>query len=110
MSIAVMIALYAAGAPPLPSPQPRKAYGACLQKTVKAKVDAKLARADLMTELHNACAAEEAAFVKSIADYDVAMGSKRAVAEAGAREQVEDYLQNAADNYESATTPAKPGG
>ena len=102
-----LIAALALGAVPAGGPpqQPRKAYGACLQKVIKDKTDAKLSAAAFGEAVKAACAAQEAAFVKSLVDYDVATGIKRAEAEEGARLQVEDYMVNASDTYATYADP-----
>ena len=107
ISITLVTALAVAAAPPVggPSGQPRKAYSACLQKLIKEKSDAKLTSASFTSEAKTSCATQEAAFRKSLVDYDVATGLKRAEAEEGAGLQVEEYLANAADTY---TTYADP--
>jgi hypothetical protein len=97
----------AAAAPPAggPPPAPRKAYAGCLTKVVKDKTSDKLTADAFTAAAKAACAAEEAAFVKSIVDYDMAAGTKRADAEEGAKLQIEDYLANAADTYATYTSP-----
>ena len=106
ISIALTIAL-TLGAAPVggPAQQPRKAYGACLQKVIKDKTAAKLSAEAFGEAVKAACAAQEAAFVKSLVDYDVATGIKRAEAEEGARLQVEDYLINSSDTYATYSDP-----
>ena len=107
ISITVVTALaLAAGAPSsAPSQQTRKAYGACLQKVIKEKTADKLSSDAFAAAVKAGCATQEAAFVKSLVDYDVATGSKRAEAEEGARLQVEDYMINASDTYATYVTP-----
>ena len=107
ISITLVTALAVAAAPPVggPSGQPRKAYSACLQKLIKDRTDAKLNTATFTSEAKSGCAAQEAAFRKSLIDYDVATGLKRADAEEGAGLQVEEYLANAADTYSTYADP-----
>jgi len=101
ISITLVTALALAAAPAVPGPsgQARKAYSTCLQKVIKAKAEAKMNAEAFTSEAKTACATEEAAFVKSLVDYDVATGIKRAEAEESAKLQVEDYLVNASDTY-----------
>jgi hypothetical protein len=99
------MALAAAAPPSGPSGQARKIYGACLQRVIKAKASEKLSGDAFSAAVKVGCAGEEAAFVKSLVDYDVATGSKRAEAEDGARAQVEDYLANASDTYSTMNEP-----
>ena len=107
ISIALVTALALAAAPPSggPSGQPRKAYSACLQKLIKAKTGEKLDGAGFTAAAKAGCSIEEASFRKSLVDYDVATGQKRADAEEGANLQVEDYLVNAADTYSTYVDP-----
>ena len=99
------MALAAAAPPSGPSGQPRKIYGACLQKVIKAKATEKLSAEAFSAAAKAGCAGEEAAFVKSLVDYDVATGSKRAEAMESAQAQVEDYLANASDTYSTMNEP-----
>ncbi|PSJ43008.1 hypothetical protein [Allosphingosinicella deserti] len=107
ISITLVTALALAAAPPTPgaSVQARKAYSACLQKLIKAKTEAKLDANAFAAEAKTGCAAEEAALVKSLVDYDIAMGSKRVDAEDSAKLQVEDYLAGASDTYATYVAP-----
>ena len=97
ITLAAMLAAAPAAGPPA---QPRKAYGACLTKFEKAKAGEKLTTEQFVAAAKAACAGEEDAFRKSLVDYDVRTGSKRADAEEGAEMQVEDYLANTADTYQ----------
>jgi hypothetical protein len=99
ISIALATALYVSAAPAGPPPQLRKNYSVCLNRFSKEKMEAKLDAETFKAAAKTACASEEAAFRKSIVDYDVKMGVKRAEAEEGATLQVEDYLINTADTY-----------
>jgi hypothetical protein len=106
ISIALVTALALAGAPSSgPSAQARKAYSICIQKVVKEKAGEKLTADAFTAALKAACAAQEASFHKSLVDYDVASGLKRADAEEGARLQIEDYLVNASDTYATYLDP-----
>lgn len=108
--ISLTLAAMLAAAPPAGGPpaQPRKAFGACLSKVAKAKAGEKLAGDAVKAALRSGCTAEEAAFKKSLVDYDVRSGMKRAEAEEGAQSQVDDYLINAADTYEVNYAGAAP--
>ena len=97
ITLAAMLAAAPAAGPP---GGPRKAYSACLMKFEKAKAGEKLSAEQFVAAAKAACAGEEAAFRKSLVDYDVRAGMKRADAEEGAQMQVEDYLANAADTFQ----------
>jgi len=105
ITLVTMLALAAAAPSAGPSGQARKAYSTCIQKVIKAKTPDKLDGDAFTAAVKSACAAEEAAFTKSLIDYDVATGLKRADAEEGARLQVEDYLVNASETYSTYATP-----
>ena len=106
ITLAAMLAAAPAAGPPA---QPRKAYAACLLKFEKAKNGEKLSSDEFVAAAKAACAPQEAAFRKSLVDYDVRTGMKRADAEEGASLQIEDYLVNTAEtfvvNSEIAATP-----
>ena len=98
--ISITLAALLAAAPAAGPPgQPRKAYSACLMKFEKTKAGEKLTAEQFVAAAKAACAAQEAAFKKSLVDYDVRSGMKRADAEEGAQLQVEDYLANTADTF-----------
>ncbi|TFI57381.1 hypothetical protein E2493_15465 [Sphingomonas parva] len=105
ITLVTTLALAAAAPSAAPSAQARKVYGACIQKVIKAKTADKLSGDAFTAAVKSTCANEEAAFVKSLVDYDVASGLKRADAEEGARLQVEDYLINASDTYATYADP-----
>jgi hypothetical protein len=84
---------------------PRKNYGDCLNKFVQAKVGDKLAEDAFKTGVKAACATQETAFRTAWINYEVGMKTKRADAEQNAESQIDDYLQNAVDNYKEWTTP-----
>jgi hypothetical protein len=88
-----------------PAGQTRKAYNACLKKVAEAKTSDKLSAEAFTSAVKASCAAEEAAFIKSIVDFDLKTGLKRAEAEEGAREQVQDSLANAVDTYSASANP-----
>ena len=97
ITLAAMLAAAPAAGPPA---QPRKAYSACLMKFEKTKAGEKLTAEEFVAAAKAACAPQEAEFRKSLVDYDVRAGMKRADAEEGAQLQVEDYLANTADTFQ----------
>lgn len=100
ISFALMTFLTAAAPPPgLP---PRKAYGACLKRAMNERLADKLAAQAFAAAAKAACAAEEAAFTRSLVDEDLRMKIKRPEAEANAAGQVQDYLANTTNNYRAA--------
>jgi hypothetical protein len=101
--ISFVLASLAAAAVQGPSAAPRRDFATCLGQFTKSNVDKKLDGTAFTAAAKTACAAEEAAFRKSLVDYDVKAGAKRAAAEEGAKLQVDDYLINAADTYQTYT-------
>ena len=106
ISLAVATAL-AAAAVQGPPAAPRRDFSSCLSRAAKEKSAEKMEKAAFTAAIKAACAAQEAAFRKSIVDYDVKTGSKRAVAEEGAELQVEDYLVNITETH-FETASAEP--
>lgn len=104
ISLALATAL-AAAAVQGPPAAPRKTFASCLSRVAKEKSAEKMEKAAFTAAIRAGCTAEETAFRKSIVDYDVKTGSKRAVAEEGAELQVEDYLVNTTDTYFGTTDP-----
>jgi hypothetical protein len=93
----VMLALAA------PNPRnldpPRTAYQTCLRAFEATSVAAKINAAAYSTAVKGACAAEAAALVKALTDFDVAMGSKRAAASATAASDVADYVLTSEERF-----------
>jgi hypothetical protein len=100
--------LMAGTAGPAAPSMERRALGACLTKFVHDKLSDKMDAVAFKAAAKTACAAQQTAFRTAWVSYDVAMKSSRAEAEENADSQVEDYLQNSAESYADATTPAAP--
>ena len=98
ISLALATAL-ASAAVQGPPPAPRKEFAACLTKAAKAKSSDKMEKTAFTAAVRAACSSQETAFRKSLVDYDVKTGTKRADAEEGAELQVEDYLVNTTETY-----------
>ena len=103
--IEVVIALAMAGQGPAAPVMPRKNFGNCLNKVVQGKVGDKLAEDAFKAAAKAACASEENAFRTAWVNYEVGMKTKRADAEQNANSQIDDYFQNAVENYKEWTTP-----
>ncbi|HEY0625475.1 MAG TPA: hypothetical protein VGD10_01955 [Allosphingosinicella sp.] len=102
LALATTLAAAALQGPPA---APRRDYSSCLSKIAKEKRSEKMEKEAFTAALKTACATEEAAFRKSLVDYDVKTGSKRAAAEEGAKLQAEDYLVNVTETYFEAAAP-----
>jgi hypothetical protein len=98
ISLAFATALSAAAMQGPPA-APRREYASCLTRFMKGKTEEKMEKEAFTAALKAACAPQEAAFKKSLVDYDVKTGSPRAAAEEGAQLQVEDYIVNTTENY-----------
>jgi hypothetical protein len=105
ISLALATALAASAAQAGPPPQLRQAYTACLSSFKKAKLSEKLDDASFRSGAKAACASQEVAVRNSIVTYDVKMRMKKAVAEEGAAQQVDDYLANMAESYQLYANP-----
>jgi hypothetical protein len=92
---------------PSPPVMPRKNFGNCLNKVVQGKAGDKLADDAFKAAAKAACATEETAFRTAWITYEVGMKTKRADAEQNAESQIEDYYQNASENYKEWTAPPK---
>ena len=95
-AIATALAAAQAGGPPI---QPRRNYGACLNKFMQAKISEKMDGPTFTAAAKAACTAQETAFRQSLISYDLKMGIKRREAEENASMQVDDYLTNTTENY-----------
>lgn len=97
----VMLFMALAFAAPDPSTlnAPRKAYVACLRTFENQSVQGKIDKAGYAEAIKTACPAESAALVAALVRYDVAMGTKRAAAEANAQRDVEDYWAESQERF-----------
>lgn len=85
------IALAAAAPNPATLVAPRKAYSSCIKAFELKSASDKMTPEAYAEAIKTACADEKTAFVTALVNYDVAMGSKRAAAQANAQRDVEDY-------------------
>ena len=105
MLVAIMMLAMAA-----PNPhtldRPRKAYSACLKQFETTSLAAKMDAAGYAAALKGACAAEAASLSKALADFDVALGTKRAAAAQTAASDVADYMLTSEERFRAMVTPA----
>lgn len=78
---------------------PRKAYAACLKAFEAKSATDKMAPETYTEAIKTACPAERQAFTGALVNYDVAMGVKRAAAEANAQRDVEDYWAESQERF-----------
>ena len=97
MLVVLMLAL--AGPSPQSIDQPRKNYSACLKRFETKSLGEKMTPDAYSAAIKTACPAEAAAFTKALVTYDVAMGTKRAKAEANAAIDLADYVLTSEERY-----------
>ena len=103
--ITFVLALALAAPNPSSIDAPRNAFRSCLKtfetNQMKAKVDA----AAYATAVKAACPTEAQALTDALIKYDVAMGNKRASAQANAARDVDDYRLTSEERYRDLTAP-----
>ena len=103
--ITFVLALALAAPNPSSIDAPRKAYQACLKTFETNQMNAKIDAAAYATAVKTACPAEAQALSEALIRYDVAMGTKRANAQANAERDVEDYRLNSEERYRDFMAP-----
>ncbi|MCY7339764.1 MAG: hypothetical protein LH465_07435 [Sphingomonas bacterium] len=106
MLVVMMLAL--AGPNPRTLDAPRKTYSACIKGFETSSLKAKLDAAAYSTAVKGACQPEAAALAKALVNYDVAMGGKRAAANANAQSDVADYVLTSEERYRDSVSASKP--
>ncbi|WP_037499584.1 hypothetical protein [Sphingomonas jaspsi] len=98
-----MLMLAVALAVAAPSPDslvaPRKAYAACLKAFEMKSASDKMAADAYAEAVKTACPTELETFKAALIRFDTGMGTKRAVAEANAQRDVEDYWAESSDRF-----------
>ena len=103
----VMMMLALAAPNPHALDAPRKAYSACIRAFENKSVEAKMDPTAYATALKSMCASEASALATALTNYDVAMGTKRASAEATAASDIADYRITSEERFRDIMTPAK---
>jgi hypothetical protein len=103
----VMMMLTLAAPNPHSLDGPRKAYSACIRAFELKSVNAKMNAQAYGEALKSTCTAEAAALASALTAYDVAMGSKRANAEATAASDVADYRATSEERFRDIMTAPK---
>lgn len=100
-----VLALALAAPNPTSIDAPRNAFRSCLKSfetnQMKAKVDAGAYAAAVKT----ACPTEAQALADALIKFDVAMGTKRASAQANAARDVDDYRLTSEERYRDMMAP-----
>lgn len=98
-----MLTLAVALAVAAPNPDsliaPRKAYAACLKAFENQSASDKMAPEAYGEAVKTACSVEMDSFKSALVKYDMAMGVKRAAAEANAQRDVEDYWAESGERF-----------
>lgn len=103
--IAFVFALALVAPNPSSIDAPRNAYRACLKTFESNQMQAKVDAAAYASAVKSACPTEARALSDALIKYDVAMGNKRAAAEANAQRDVEDYQLTSEERYRDMTAP-----
>lgn len=104
----VMAMMLAMAAPnPHSLDAPRKAFSACIRAFEAKSIAAKMDSAAYSAALKTSCMDEATALANALTAYDVAMGTKRASAEATAASDVADYRLTSEERFRELMTPAK---
>ena len=101
----LVLALALAAPNPSMIDAPRKAFATCLKTFESNQLRAKVAVDAYTTALKSACPTEAQALSDALVKYDVAMGTKRASAQANAQRDVDDYRLTSEERYRDMTTP-----
>jgi hypothetical protein len=103
--IAFVLALAIAAPNPASIDAPRRAFAACLKTFEGNQLRAKVDAAAYATAVKGACSTEAQALSDALVKYDVAMGNKRAAAEANAVRDLDDYRLTSEERYRDLTSP-----
>ena len=105
MLVLMMLALAAPNPHALDAP--RRAFSTCLRAFENKSIAAKMEPAAYSEAIKTTCAGEAAALANALTAYDVAMGTKRATAEATAASDVADYRLTSEERFREIVTAAK---
>jgi hypothetical protein len=103
--IAFVMALALAAPNPSSIDAPRRAFASCLKTFESNQLHGKVDAAAYSTAVKSACPAEAKALEDALVKYDVAMGTKRASAQANADRDVEDYRLTSEERYRDLSAP-----
>ena len=102
---AFVLALAMAAPNPAMIDAPRKAFATCLKTFESNQMRAKVAADAYAAAVKAACPAEAQALSDVLVKYDVAMGNKRASAQANAQRDVDDYRLTSEERYRDMSAP-----
>ena len=84
---------------------PRHAFQACLKSFETNQMKAKVAADAYSSAVKAACPGEAQALTNALVKFDVAMGTKKASAEANAQRDVDDYRLTSEERYRDLSAP-----
>ena len=84
---------------------PRSAFRACLKTFESNQMKAKIDAAAYANAVKSACPSEAQALSDALIKYDVAMGTKRASAQANAERDLDDYRLTSEERYRDMSAP-----
>lgn len=100
-----VMALALAAPNPTTIDAPRNAFRACLKTFESNQMKAKIDAAAYATAVKSACPSEAQALSDALIKYDVAMGTKRASAQANAERDLDDYRLTSEERYRDLSAP-----
>ena len=100
-----VLALALAAPNPAAIDAPRTAFRACLKKFETNQLNAKVDAGAYATAVKTACPSEAQALSDALVRFDVAMGTKRASAQANAQRDVDDYRLTSEERYRDQMAP-----
>lgn len=95
----VLMMLAMAGPSPQTLDAPRRNFSGCIRGFETQSQTAKMDQAAYAVAIKGACPAESAALERALVAYDVAMGTKRAVATTNAQSDLADYRTTSQERY-----------
>lgn len=100
-----VLALALAAPNPSSIDAPRRAFATCLKTFETNQLKAKIDAAAYAAAVKSACSGEAQALSDALVKYDVAMGTKRANAQANAERDVDDYRLTSEERYRDMMAP-----
>jgi hypothetical protein len=101
----LVLALAMAAPNPSVIDAPRKAFATCLKTFETNQMKANVAADAYASAVKTACPSEAQALSDALVKFDVAMGTKRASAQANAERDLEDYRLTSEERYRDMTAP-----
>ena len=103
--ITFVLALALAAPNPASIDAPRHAFQSCLKTFETNQMKAKVAADAYSAAVKAACPSEAQALSDALVKFDVAMGTKKASAQANAQRDVDDYRLTSEERYRDLTAP-----